>query len=144
MKKAAMILSLFGVMAIFGFGFSMQTTPSSGGVEQIHLTCWDEQGSSSFERIRLVLNSSLNGLVWFSSFGGDALDEGTISPQTAEAGSTFALHILSKSQDFIAQIPNFVFQPHIRSVRVMVEKDQVTTSLECKKINLQKRQSAAL
>jgi hypothetical protein len=147
MKKLSVILSLFGVMAVFGFGFSMQNTPASS-VEQIHLSCWDEQGASSFERIRLVLNTSLTGLIWFSSFQGDTLDQGTITPQISQdaaspvpSASTFALHILSASEDFIAQIPNFVFQPHIRSIRVMVEKNQVTSSLECKKINLQKRVS---
>ena len=145
MKKLAVIFSLFGVMAVFGFGFSNQDTLSNRQVEQIHLSCWDEQGLTSFGRVRLVLNSSLHGLAWFSDFAGKATDEGTIAPtEKAFAGGAagITLHILSQSQDFLAQVPNSVFQPHVRSVRVTVEENQQTSSIECRKINLQKRQAA--
>lgn len=149
MKKITLIASLFGIMAVFGFGFTTQSNQELSQIEQIHLTCWDEEGSSSFERIRFVLNTSLNGLIWFSKFDGQQTDEGTIGPEaksasTAVAGQSFGLKILSNTQSFIAQIPIFVFQPHVRSVRVVVEKNDVKTSLECKKINLQKTQSASL
>lgn len=143
-KKSLIVIGLFASMATFGFGFTKANISSNSElVDQVHLSCWDEEGQSSFERIRFVLNSSLTGLVWFSNFDGQELDTGTINPAD-ENKQNFALQILSKGQNFIATIPNFIFQPHVRSIKVTVNNHDVISSLECKKINLQKNQSASV
>jgi hypothetical protein len=146
MKSVSVLLSIFGAMALFGFGFTMnQSTSARASVEQIHLSCWNEEENASVERLRLVLNKSLHGLIWLSSFQGDPLEEGTLAPTAdpAAEASSFSVNVLTASQSFIAQIPSFVFQPHVRSLKLTIEKDQVASALKCQKINLQKRQSAS-
>lgn len=146
MKTLSMILSLFGVMAVFGFGFTMnRNVQTDTDVEQIHLSCWDEQGQSHIERIRMVLNRDMHGLAWFSNFNGDPTGEGRLVPNmdmSAARSRNMEVNIIGGEKSFTAQIPNFVFQPHIRSLRVTVEKGETSTPLECRKINLAKRQSS--
>lgn len=144
MKKLSMILSVFGVMAVFGFGFTMnQNVNSETDVEQIHLSCWDQQGLSNIERVRLVLNRDRSGLAWFSNFNGDPSGEGTLVPahKSETAGSNLEIDVVAAQKSFTAQLPNFVFQPHIRSLRMTIEKGETSSPLECRKINLAKRQS---
>lgn len=145
MKSLAVIFSLFGVMSVFGFGFTMNRSLSNDSdIEQIHLSCWDQDGTSNIERVRLVLNKSMHGLVWFSNFAGDPLEDGTLLPHAGAPSSSSVLEVnlLTAKGSVIAQIPSFVFQPHIRSLRMTVEKNSITSGLECRKINLAKRQSS--
>lgn len=144
MKSLAVIFSLFGVMSVFGFGFTMNRSIGTSDVDQIHLSCWDQEGTSNVERVRLVLNKSLHGLVWFSNFAGDPLEDGTLLPHagTPTSSSIYEVNLLTSKGSVIAQIPSFVFQPHVRSLKMTVEKNAVTSGLECRKINLAKRQSA--
>lgn len=144
MKSLAVIFSLLGVMSVFGFGFTMNGAVTNDDVEQIHLSCWDQDGTSNVERVRLVLNRSLHGLVWFSNFAGDPLEDGTLLPHegATSSSSMVEVNLLTPKGSVIAQIPSFAFQPHVRSLRMKVEKNSVTSGLECRKINLAKRQSS--
>ena len=148
MKALSVIISSFGIMAVFGFGFTMnRVVPTESAIEQIHLSCWNSDDSSSLERIRLVINKDLHGLAWFSNYKGDPTGEGTLAPHTNINGTTSASTIEfsvfgDSAQSFVAQVPSFVFQPHVKTLKMTVQKNEVPSSLECRKINLQKRQTA--
>lgn len=144
MKNALSVALLtLGVMAVFGLGFTASRTGHVGSqVEQVHLSCWTEQGETSLERIRLVLNKSLHGLVWLSRFNGDPAGEGTLEPGQGEPqASSIKINVTTTDHRYTAEIPNSVFQPHIKSLRMQVGEGDASSSLECRKLNLRKRQS---
>ncbi len=149
MKIISTLLISTALLSLFIFGYSANTTPlQSEVVEQIHLTCWDKTGESSIEKLRLVLDQSLRGLIWFSDYSGNPTGEGKLSPSNdlsqlkgSKLESERSVKITESAQSFAAVIPTFIFQPHVHTLQLKVKKDQVSTLLECHKINLQKRQS---
>lgn len=154
MKTLALAAATIGVVSLFSLGYlasnpevSLATSTSAAKIEQIHLSCWDEQGETDFQRIRLVLNSSLHGLAWLTNFDGLEAGEGTIAPdsaksQVADNNLNLEVDIQTSTHNIKASIPSFAFQPHIQSIKVQVSEDDKTASLECRKINLQKKQVA--
>lgn len=160
MKTLALVSAAIGIMSLFSMGYlvsnpqlSSTTPPSDSKIEQVHLSCWDEQGETDFQRIRLVLNNSLHGLAWLTNFDGLEAGEGTIAPdsgnpsnsgnfKTTQNESNLEVDIQTSTHNIKASIPSFVFQPHIRSIKVQISEDDKTANLECRKINLQKKQVA--
>ena len=122
-----------------------RVVPTGNEIDQIHLSCWNQDESAPIERIRMVLNKDLHGLAWFSNYKGDPTGEGTLVPSSNLNASTTTMEFNiqgDSKQSFTAQVPNSIFQPHVKNLKMTVQKNDVPTSLECRKINLQKRQTA--
>lgn len=139
MKTLTVLISIVALLGLFGSGILLTAKASvPSEVTRIHLTCWSTENSAPIERVRLTLDQNLKGLVWLANFSGAPTGEGQISgQQDTRFPASLSLNITSQNQAFEAQLPRFVFQPHVHALQMKVTQGETSSALECRKINLQ-------